>query len=220
MPCSGPFHCPRPISSSAARAATSALSAVTVMNALSFGSSASMRPRQARVSSGGETSRARTSSEAPARLKSSRCPLLSDRRSSASRGLRATSPPTAPSAADRVKPRRDQRMHRDATACRAPLLNLASFPVSPRREESPGQQPHSRRVSDRARAAAVARGSWPVRVYRLGVEPPDDLGGTTTPEERLAMMEPLSREAFALSGRRLPTYRRAQSPVTLRRLGE
>ena len=59
-----------------------------------------------------------------------------------------------------------------------------------------------------------------MRVYRLGSEPSEDLSATTTPEQRLAMMEPLAREAFALSGQPLPAYRRADSPVVLRRLGE
>ena len=68
--------------------------------------------------------------------------------------------------------------------------------------------------------AATSRSSWPVRVFRLGDEPPDDLSATTTPEERLAMMEPLALEAFDLSDHSLPTYRREESPVSLRRLGE
>ena len=59
-----------------------------------------------------------------------------------------------------------------------------------------------------------------MRIYRLGAEPSDDLSATSTAEERLAMMEPLAREAFVLSGRPLPTYRRADCPVALRRLGE
>jgi hypothetical protein len=67
--------------------------------------------------------------------------------------------------------------------------------------------------------AAADRGSWPVRVYRLGAEPPDDLSATSTPEERLAMMWPLALEAYALSERPMPAYRRADTPVTLRRLG-
>lgn len=68
--------------------------------------------------------------------------------------------------------------------------------------------------------AAADRGSWPVRVYRLGTQPSEDLSATSTAEERLAMMEPLAREAFALSGRPEPTYARADSPVARRRLGE
>ncbi len=59
-----------------------------------------------------------------------------------------------------------------------------------------------------------------MRVYRLGAEPSDDLSATSTPEERLAMMEPLALEACALSGQPLPSYRRAESPVAVRRLGE
>jgi len=58
-----------------------------------------------------------------------------------------------------------------------------------------------------------------VRVYRLGAEPPDDLGTTSTPEERLAMMWPLALEAFSLTGCRFPAYPRAETPVALRRLG-
>jgi hypothetical protein len=48
MPWSAPFQRPRPISSSEARASASAPSAVSVMNALSWRSTASMR-RQARA---------------------------------------------------------------------------------------------------------------------------------------------------------------------------
>jgi hypothetical protein len=61
------------------------------------------------------------------------------------------------------------------------------------------------------------RGSWPVRVYRLGDEPTDAVIDST-PEARLAMVEPLSREAFALAGLPLPAYARAESPVVVRRL--
>jgi len=78
-------------------------------------------------------------------------------------------------------------------------------------------------VSERARRAApsaVDRSSWPVRVYRLGEEPSEDQSAASSPEQRLAMMEPLATEAFAISGRPLPTYRRAECPVALRRLGE
>jgi hypothetical protein len=59
-----------------------------------------------------------------------------------------------------------------------------------------------------------------VRTCRLGAEASDDLSATSTPAERLAMMEPLALEAFALSGQALPTYTRAESPIALRRLGE
>ena len=64
--------------------------------------------------------------------------------------------------------------------------------------------------------AAAARRSWPVRVYRLGAEPGDDLGPTTTAEARLAMMWPLALEAWTLAARPVPTYARAETPVSLR----
>jgi hypothetical protein len=60
------------------------------------------------------------------------------------------------------------------------------------------------------------RRSWPVKVYRLGAEPGDDLSGQTTPEARLAMMWELAVEAFTLAGGRLPSYGRHETPVSRR----
>ena len=65
-------------------------------------------------------------------------------------------------------------------------------------------------------AARDDRRDWPVRVYRLGAEPGDDLSGSTTPEQRLAMMWPLALEAWALSGQPQPDYTRAQTPILVR----
>ena len=62
----------------------------------------------------------------------------------------------------------------------------------------------------------MSRSSWPVRVFALGEAPGDDLSATTTPEQRLAMMWDLALEAWQLSGRELPAYDRAATPVTLR----
>jgi hypothetical protein len=64
------------------------------------------------------------------------------------------------------------------------------------------------------------RSSWPVRVFSLGAEPGDDLSATTTAEERLAMVEVLSHEAFALAGLPEPGYARGETPISRRRLGE
>jgi hypothetical protein len=58
-----------------------------------------------------------------------------------------------------------------------------------------------------------------VRVYRRGAEPSEDLSATTSPEQRLAMIELLSREAFELAGQPLPAYRRADAPVLAALLG-
>jgi hypothetical protein len=60
---------------------------------------------------------------------------------------------------------------------------------------------------------ASARGKWPVRKYRLGNEPSDDLRDATTAEERLQMMWPLTVDAWAVSGKQLPDYDRSAAPV-------
>ena len=70
---------------------------------------------------------------------------------------------------------------------------------------------------DRSRAR---RQSWPVRRYRLGSEPSDDLSDVTTAEERLAMMWPLALEAWSLAGKRLPPYERSEAPVHRLRLAD
>ena len=59
----------------------------------------------------------------------------------------------------------------------------------------------------------AARAHWPVRMFRLGEEPSPDLSGTTTPEERLAMMWPLAREAWMQAGRPIPDYPRHRMPI-------
>jgi hypothetical protein len=69
-----------------------------------------------------------------------------------------------------------------------------------------------------ASRGANDRQSWPVHVHRLGAEPGDDLGATTTPEARLEMMWPLALEAWALTGRPMPSYSRSEAPVSLRPL--
>ena len=55
-----------------------------------------------------------------------------------------------------------------------------------------------------------------MRRYRLGEEPGDDLSRSTTPEERLAMVAVLSAEAWALTGKPLPSYSRQETPVVRR----
>jgi DMSO/TMAO reductase YedYZ molybdopterin-dependent catalytic subunit len=52
-----------------------------------------------------------------------------------------------------------------------------------------------------------------VRVFRLGEEPGDNLDRSTTPEERLAMMWPLTLAAWALTGKKIPDYDRRTMPV-------
>ena len=69
-------------------------------------------------------------------------------------------------------------------------------------------------MEDRARKErAAARKSWPIRVYRLGEEPDDDLSATTTATERLEMMWPLAVDAWASSGQPIPDCPRKEAPV-------
>lgn len=63
------------------------------------------------------------------------------------------------------------------------------------------------------RGATRDRSGWPVRRYRLGEEPGDDLSAYTTPEQRVQMMWSLALDAWTLTGRELPSYTRAQTPV-------
>jgi hypothetical protein len=66
-----------------------------------------------------------------------------------------------------------------------------------------------------APSRAASRRSWPVRLVALGSEPRNQLDRSTTAEERLAMVWTLTLEAWALSGRSIPAYPRAASPVRL-----
>lgn len=65
----------------------------------------------------------------------------------------------------------------------------------------------------------MPRGPMYVRRFRLGEEPLEvDLGMPTTVEERLALVWTLTREAWALGQREVPTYARAEAPIARRRL--
>ena len=59
------------------------------------------------------------------------------------------------------------------------------------------------------------RSHWPVRVYRLGKEPDDDLSASTTLTERLEMVWTLRDRMWELTGRPLPTYRRSEIPFRI-----
>lgn len=56
-----------------------------------------------------------------------------------------------------------------------------------------------------------ARASWPVRRFDLGAEPPEDLSHLT-PDERIALVWPLTVRAWRLSGRELPDVPRSHWP--------
>lgn len=62
------------------------------------------------------------------------------------------------------------------------------------------------------------RRHWPIRIFRLGEEPGDDLSNCTTAAERLAMVEELSVRAWALTGRPRPSLARHALPILVRRI--
>lgn len=66
--------------------------------------------------------------------------------------------------------------------------------------------------------APPRRRAWPVRIYRLGEEPGEDLSGVTTPAERIAMVWELSVRMWELTGQSLPTYTRGSMPGRVIRL--
>jgi hypothetical protein len=57
----------------------------------------------------------------------------------------------------------------------------------------------AREDAERA-ARRASRANLPVRRFRLGEEPDEDLSAVTTMEERVAMMWPLSRLVYEIAG--------------------
>jgi hypothetical protein len=53
-------------------------------------------------------------------------------------------------------------------------------------------------------------------VYRLGDEPGDDQSRLNAPEDRLAVMWDLARDAWSLTGKSMPEYSRHETPVSCR----
>jgi len=66
-----------------------------------------------------------------------------------------------------------------------------------------------------AGSTVAERRSWPIRCYRVGTEPNDDLSAITTAKERLEMMWPLAVEAWTLAGLPQPQYPRGEIPIRL-----
>lgn len=69
------------------------------------------------------------------------------------------------------------------------------------------------REDERARA----RGSWQISIRSLRAGADEDLSGSTTAEERIAMMWPLAIAAWSLSGAPIDGYSRSQAPGRLLR---
>ena len=70
-------------------------------------------------------------------------------------------------------------------------------------------------MTDDQAARRAARSRWPVRIFRLGEEPGDDLSASTTAAERIEMVWLLSARCWELTSRPLPDYTRATIPVRL-----
>ena len=51
---------------------------------------------------------------------------------------------------------------------------------------------------------SAGKRSWPLQSYPLGAEPSENLSGTTSATERIAMMWPLALEAWNLAGLPIP----------------
>lgn len=66
----------------------------------------------------------------------------------------------------------------------------------------------------------LRRAAWPVRRFRLGEEPSEDLSESTTIEERMAMMWPLALDAFSHRDGLPESTPRPTWPVKVRKLGE
>jgi len=60
-------------------------------------------------------------------------------------------------------------------------------------------------------ARRKARANWPIRKYKLGEEPPDDLSHLS-PDERVSLLFDLSVSAWLLAGNELSTLPRSQWP--------
>lgn len=56
---------------------------------------------------------------------------------------------------------------------------------------------------------------WPIRIFRLGEEPGDDLSDTTTPGQRLEMVWTLRDRMWELTGQPIPTYSRSEMPIKI-----
>ena len=82
------------------------------------------------------------------------------------------------------------------------------------------QVPHSKESDSEGaarQARALARRSWPIRRYALGEEPSEDLAKSTSPDQRVAMVWPLTVLSWRLARLEIPDYDRRSAPGIVRR---
>lgn len=66
----------------------------------------------------------------------------------------------------------------------------------------------------------AARADMPVRIYRMGEEPPDEWLASTSAAERFEMVAEMSARMFEISGRLVPSYTRPSTPIQIVRSAE
>ena len=74
-------------------------------------------------------------------------------------------------------------------------------------------------AKERAAARRANASHWPLRAYALADEPARDPLDRSTVDERVSAVWPLTREAWSVAGKELPTYSRAATPGTIVRRG-
>jgi hypothetical protein len=72
-------------------------------------------------------------------------------------------------------------------------------------------------AKERAERRREHAAQWPVRRFDLGSEPIRDELDRSTVDERIAMMWPLAKEAWAVAGKPIATYERKNMPGTVLR---
>jgi hypothetical protein len=72
-------------------------------------------------------------------------------------------------------------------------------------------------AKERAERRRQRASQWPVRRFDLGQEPLRDRLDASTVDERIAMMWPLAKEAWAVAGKPIVSYVRADMPGTMTR---
>jgi len=78
----------------------------------------------------------------------------------------------------------------------------------------------SHQDEDDVETRRAARARWLIRRTEADDDGADVLRASTTPEERIAMMDALAREAWALAGRSWPDYCRSAAPIRRTTLAE
>ena len=72
-------------------------------------------------------------------------------------------------------------------------------------------------AKERAATRRANAANWPLRSYGIAEEPVRDPLDRSTVDERVAAVWPLTREAWAVAGKEIPSYLRSAAPGNIRR---